>query len=119
MGPFPPEAIDASFAMAKAFFTAHFPDERYEIAVCHSWLLDPQLAEYLPETSNIVQFQRRFREAYRSDESGNDDTLLFVFRAPGTPLDELPQRSTLERAVVRHIRDGKTWHLGHGWLELR
>ena len=29
-----------------------------------------------------------------------------------------PQRSTLERAIVDHLRSGGHWHLGHGWFEL-
>jgi len=117
MGAFPPEACDASFAQARAFFATHFPEVRYRIATCHSWLLDPQLAGYLPETSNIVQFQRRFRTPYNLDP-GNEDTLGFVFRSPGTPLDELPQRTTLERAVVQHIRNGSSWNVGHAWLDM-
>ena len=28
--------------------------------VCHSWLLDPQLGEYLRPDSNIMRFQQRF-----------------------------------------------------------
>jgi hypothetical protein len=116
-GPFPPDACDASFAQARAFFATHFPEERYEIAVCHSWLLDEQLADYLPESSNIVQFQRRFRQAYRPDPN-NRTTLEFVFRTPDAPLDDLPQTTTLECAVVRHIREGRHWHGGMGWLEL-
>jgi hypothetical protein len=115
LGPFPPEACDASFAQARAFFTRHYPAERYRFATCHSWLLDPQLADYLPPTSNIIQFQQRFRSAYTPDY-GDRGTLDFVFRGPDRPLDELPQRTTLERAVVKHLRDGKHWHGGAGWL---
>jgi hypothetical protein len=117
MGPFPPDACDASFAMAKVFFARHFPEWQFRLAICESWLLDPQLAGYLPETSNIIQFQRRFHLAY-PNEPNNDSTLGFVFRSPGTPLDELPQRTRLERAVVSHIRAGKSWTGGTGWLAL-
>jgi len=116
-GPFPPDACDESFQQAREFFTRHFPEETYRIAVCYSWLLDDQLADYLPQSSNILQFQRRFRRAYRPDANSRI-TLDFVFRTPDRPLDELPQGTTLERAVVRHIRDGKHWHGGTGWLEL-
>ncbi len=117
MGPFTPADCDASFALAREFFATHFPDERYDIAVCHSWLLDPQLAEYLPATTNIVQFQQRFRPLYTPD-ANNGATLEFVFRTPDRPLDELPQNTTLERAVVQHIRDGRSWHGGMCWLPL-
>ncbi len=117
-GPFTPAACDASFAGAASFFAAHFPDERYEIGVCHSWLLDEQLAGYLPETSNIVRFQRRFHQALTLDDN-DGSTLRFVFGLEtDLPLGDYPQRTTLERAAIAHIRAGRHWHGGVGWLRL-
>ena len=117
-GPFSAEACDASFAAAVPFFTEHFPEERYEVGVCYSWLLDEQLAEYLPVTSNIVRFQRRFQPIHQPP-AGNAGTLQFVFGMhTDLPLDAYPQRTTLERAVIGHIRAGHQWHGGVGWLRL-
>ena len=117
-GPFTPAACDASFAGAVAFFAEYFPDERYEIGVCHSWLLDEQLAGYLPETSNIVRFQRRFHQALTPD-ANDGSTLRFVFGLEtDLPLGDYPQRTTLERATISHIRSGRHWHGGVGWLRL-
>jgi hypothetical protein len=59
------QACELSFEAAVDFFKRHLPAEKYRLAVCHSWLLDPQLAEYLPTDSNIIQFQRRFQPAYQ------------------------------------------------------
>ena len=117
-GPMTPEACDASFARAKAFFAQHFPEERYTIAVCHSWLLDEQLAEYLPAASNIIQFQRRFRPAYRPDDHNDSVIVEFVYGKSVAELDELPRRTRLERVVVDHIRAGRHWYGGAGWLRL-
>jgi hypothetical protein len=116
-GPMTPTACDASFARARQFFAEHFPEEPYDIATCHSWLLDTELARYLPETSNIIQFQRRFNIAYR-DNDNNESIVGFVFGRRLAELDDLPQNTTLERAVVAHIRSGQTWHGGAGWLSL-
>jgi len=117
MGPLTPEACDASIARAKTFFAEHFPEERYVAAVCHSWLLDPQLRDYLPESSNIIRFQRRFALA---DHEHDVDTSIvqFVFGPTPANLDELPQRSSLERAVVRHLKAGRHWKGRSGWFEL-
>jgi hypothetical protein len=126
-GPLSPEACDASFARAREFFARHFPDERYAVATCHSWLLDEQLAEYLPADANIVRFQRRFRPAYRPDPTPFPSILRFVFglehapdAAAPTPeeLDALPRRTALERAVADHLRAGRRWHDAAGWLLL-
>jgi hypothetical protein len=112
-----PEACDASFARAPAFFARHFPETPTRIGVCTSWLLDQQLADYLPNDSNIVRFGRRF--AVTGGYDGDFDVLQFVFGRLSMPdLAELPQRTTLERAIVAHWRAGKHWRSATGWLEL-
>jgi GNAT-like C-terminal domain/N-acyltransferase N-terminal domain len=114
-GPLTPRACDASFAWARVFFAAHYPTEEYRQAACHSWLLDGQLAEYLPADSNILRFQRRFRVPEAAAAVLADlDVLKFVFDRPTLPLrpgelDTLPQDSTLRRAIVAHLKAGRHW----------
>ncbi|AZM57535.1 acyltransferase [Streptomyces sp. WAC 01529] len=118
-GPLTPRACDRSIELAKEFFARHFPEERYETAVCHSWLLDPQLREYLPTDSNIVRFQERFRlaDGY-GDEPDDGDPVRFVFGDPDLPVAELPRRTKVERAIGDHLRAGGHWYGGHGWFPL-
>ncbi|MDX6486694.1 MAG: hypothetical protein QOF43_1847 [Gaiellaceae bacterium] len=116
-GPLDSAACDDSFAQARAFFPRHFPNEPVAGAFCTSWLLDPQLAEYLDADSNIIRFQRRF-ELGPATSDARDDVMRFVFSTLSTPLDELPQETTLQRAVVAHLRSGRDWHVGRGWLPL-
>ncbi|GHO91182.1 hypothetical protein KSF_012300 [Reticulibacter mediterranei] len=116
-GPLSPDICSESFEQARSFFAHHFPEETYNFARCSSWLLDPQLADYLPSTSNIVRFQRRFHLV----PGGVDDDLSiirFVFRRAAFSLDDLPQRTALERAVVAHLRAGEHWQVRSGWLTL-
>jgi hypothetical protein len=115
-GPLSPRACDESFARARRFFPRHFPEETYQVAACHSWLLDEQLTEYLPEDTNLIRFQRRFQPAYQPDP--HDDVLQFVFGRDGPDLDALPRRTTLERAVTDHLKAGRHWNGGAGWLQL-
>ncbi|MFE9024068.1 acyltransferase domain-containing protein [Streptomyces sp. NPDC007808] len=115
-GPLSPAAVDRSLALAREFFPRHFPQERYAAATCHSWLLDPQLAEYLPEDSNIVRFQTRWRVAQQGGEPTDTEPVQFVFGDPELPIDGLPRRTALERAVGDHLRAGGHWYIGHGWL---
>lgn len=122
MGPMSPSACDAAFDRARTFFARHFPEEPYRTAVCHSWLLDDQLGEYLPQSSNIIKFQRRFRRAYTGD-ADDLNVLRFVFDRVATSgddilLDDLPQTTHLERSMVRHVRSGRHWYGAMGWLEL-
>jgi len=117
-GPLSPVACDRSLDLAREFFPKHYPEESHTVASCASWLLDPQLAQYLPADSNIVRFQRRFRSAHAPQENYDRDTLGFVFGDPDLPLDTLPRDSTLQRAVVDHLRSGAHWYGGRGWFEL-
>ena len=118
-GPLRPADCDASLRAAAEFVAEQFPQERFRFAMCSSWLLDEQLAEYLPREANIVDFQRRFTR-FGDRPIADDDVLEFVFHAPrGTAdLDRLPQDTALQRAIVRHLRDGRHWRLGHGWTPL-
>jgi hypothetical protein len=116
-GSLTPEACDDSLAQARPFFARHFPETPTRLAICTSWLLDPQLAEYLAPDSNIVRFGRRFTlvgEGY----DGDADVLRFVFHRIGPKIDDLPQRTTLERASVAHLRAGKHWLSRTGWLTI-
>jgi hypothetical protein len=123
-GPMRPDLCDDSFAWAPEFYARYYPDERYRVAHCHSWLLDDQLARYLGPGANIVRFQRRFRVPDEVPAQPGDLTVLkFVFDRPETPLrpgnlEALPQRTTLERAVVGHLRDGGHWLSRTGWCDL-
>jgi hypothetical protein len=94
------------------------PDGPPRIATCTSWILDEQLAEYLPTDSNILSFQRRFTIVPGARD--NDEAVLhFVFGSERPKeLNALPQRTTLERAVVEHLRRGRHWRMRTGWLQL-
>jgi hypothetical protein len=118
LGPFSPQACDRSLERARRFFAEHYPQERYRVATCYSWLLDPQLARYLPADSNIVRFQRRFRIVHPGEGDYDRETIDFVFGDPDLPLDRLPRDTTLQRAVADHIRGGEHWNGARGWFEL-
>ncbi|MFI5909703.1 acyltransferase domain-containing protein [Dactylosporangium sp. NPDC051541] len=121
-GPLSPALVDASLDEARAFFPAHFPDEPYTAFSCGSWLLDPQLMEYLPEASNIIRFQRRFtlEEPYEQPEGLDPDVEVrrFVFRDLTTPLEALPRRTALQRAALDHWNAGRHWHWRTGRFPL-
>ena len=113
----------SSFARAARFFAHHHPDDAYRRAYCHSWLMDGQLAGYLSPDANIVRFQRRFVVPDGAPAQSADlDVLKFVFDRPPTPLrpgelDGLPQRTSLQRALVAHLRSGGHWWTRVGWCD--
>jgi hypothetical protein len=116
-GPLTPEACDTSLGAAAEFFARHLPEHASRIATCTSWLLDEQLADVLPATSNIVRFQARFRMVPGARED-DGEILRFVFDRVPASLDDLRPETELERAILGHLRGGGHWRLRTGWLRL-
>ena len=112
------EECDDSLGRARAFHAAHFPEESYDVGICESWLMDDQLLAYLPAASNIARFQSRFTLGDPWSRLADEDVIRFAFGHLPASLDDLPQDTTLGRAIVSHLRDGGHWYFRRGWLEL-
>lgn len=118
-GPLLPEACDSAFLDGARFFRRHFPEETYRIVHCRSWLLDPQLASYLPAESNIILFARRFSLVPDAADSGNGDrAILHWVLETGAPHATAPTTTSLQRAVLQHLREGHHWRVRFGWRVL-
>ena len=104
-----------SLKQALEFFPKHFPEQPFNALTCSSWLMDNQLADYLPPTSNIVLFLKRF---YLLPLPGTGDkrTLNTVMGGPVDDLDKAPQDTSLQRAIVSHMKRGGRWRGAHGLL---
>ncbi len=118
IGPLTPGSCDASQDEARTFFARHFPETPYRFGTCESWLLDEQLTDVLPESSNIVSFQQRFTHDDAYSSPGDDDIIRFTFGWLPEDLGELPQDTTLQRGIVKKIREGHHWRIRRGWLEI-
>lgn len=98
-----PAAVDASLEAARRFFPERF-GERGSFT-CRSWLLSPALVPLLPEGSNILAFQRRFRVV--SVERGERDFIRWLYQVPeDTPAGALPCRTSLQRGVKELLLSG-------------
>jgi hypothetical protein len=114
-GPLPPATVDESFATARTFFPAHFPDYPVRWFHCRSWLLDPTLSELLPE-SNLAAFQRRWR-LYGRPEPGEEDLSFVVFQRRGqVEPTSLPTDTALRRAAADRLASGRGWNVFNGKL---
>jgi hypothetical protein len=119
---------EESVAAAVECFGQWYPEEPLAGLVCHSWLLDPQLGEYLRPESNIMRFQSRFDLLpYLPSEDpaeGDRELLRLGLQLPVPPaafteqdLAAVPQDTTLQRAFVEHLRAGRHWQLRTGMLK--
>ena len=110
------ELIDDTIRETKEFAAAYFPDFRYKAFMCHSWLMSPQLDTLLGAETNIVQFSRRFRRV--TGKSRAEDVFSFVFLKPDMnfELRELPENTTLERALKHFYLDGNALYEMYGYF---
>lgn len=106
-GPLRPEDCVESYARAAAFFPKHFPEKTCHAYMCFSWLLDPSLADYLDPASNIVGFQRQFQRLPLRDT--NDGQFKGLYPEAWTSPDTCAPRTSLQHALLRHLRAGHRW----------
>lgn len=116
-GPLRPEAVRESLRAGRTLLRRRFAEERLRVRFCVSWLLDPQLADALPEGSNIRAFQALFRIGPAKEDDGDASVRKFVFGNSAVPLDELPQRTALESAAVAHWRAGRHFRVHVGRID--
>jgi hypothetical protein len=111
-----PEALDRTFDEARTILRQRWPVEHRRLATCRSWTMDDRLTDFLKPDANLVKFQQRF-ELVPGWVDGDEDVLDFVFRLPGTAVDDLPQTTSLERAVLSVLGSGEKWHTRSGWFD--
>ena len=103
-GAFTEDLCEESYARAKEIFKACYPEFEYKAFHCRSWLLDRQLQKFLSEKSNILSFQKRYT-LYAGKTKG-EDIFSFVFRNNSAEYKDLPEETSLQRALKKHYIDG-------------
>jgi hypothetical protein len=113
---FDADAVDASIEMTKEILGRCYPEYDYKTFFCGSWLLDPQLCDLLKPKSNIISFCKRFKPLAIQD--GGTCVFSFVFRKPNMDFEisELPETTSLERAIKNHYLGGKAIYEYFGYF---
>ena len=114
------EALDASYAMARAFYREYpfmcLNNGGYPQGImCHSWLLSPTLRTLLKENSGIRRFAEDFTLTHSESESKGCYYFLFRVRED-TPTADLPEDTSLRRAVKAYLMAGGGIGSGYGLL---
>ncbi len=95
-----------SFVRAGAFFPRHFPERAAPRAVvCSSWLFYPGLCDVLPDTSNIVRFQRAFLRVPLPGATAGQ-TYERAFAPYGRAIRREQLATTLQQRLFAHIEAG-------------
>jgi hypothetical protein len=100
------EALDESYSKARKFYKNFYPDFSDAPFFCHSWLLSPALKTLLPHCSKILGFQSDY-QIVDVDEA-NEGFYLYIYnqREKVTDNEQLPENTSLQRAVKRHLLNG-------------
>lgn len=106
--------LRASYLGAKDFFTQFFPDFAQAPFRCQSWLLAPSLTPLLPPRSRIRDFQKSFTLVELEKES--PAFLDWIYGRRDIPPGELPETTSLQRAVKHHVLRGGGIEWAHGIL---
>lgn len=98
-----------SFSQAKEFFAEFFPDFKYTVFTCHSWLLDPTLKKHLSENSNIIKFGDMWTRIENDDSNA---LIRYIFRwdANEENLRDMTPPSSFAQRVKDAILRGETFH---------
>ena len=112
---FSPSAIDESLVNAKLFFSKYYPELSNTEYRCHSWLLNRQLKEMLNENSNILSFQNRF-DIFDDGEIGID-FIEWLYHTKSTDYDTLPENTSLQRNMKKHLLSGGVIRNSYGSLK--
>ena len=103
---------EKSYAWAREFFREYYGMEQC-VFFCGSWLLHPWMQEVLPETSSIIKFQKKFKllEVIQNVDSAK----AWIFPGYETKeVSELPTDTTLRRAAIDRIKNGKPIGVARG-----
>jgi len=107
-------ACKESVAMAEDFFAKYFPDFTYQYYTCNSWLMDEGLAQFLPENSNIIKFQKLF-EIY--NKRAYDSILHFMFKyglSDREEIRDIPASTLFSKKIKEYALAGGTFYIACG-----
>ncbi len=106
-----------SVANAFLFFDRYFPEVQWKAACCSSWLLDRGMKNFLPETSNILAFEKMFfpLPALNTSDHGHY-RWVFGKGINAETARKMEAKTRLQRGIVRYVENGGILKTGAGCI---
>lgn len=105
-------SVNNAYQRARAFFESWLGTP--VVFVCHSWMLFPKLEEVLSPQSNLLAFAKDY-DVFDYGEYADYEETWRIFDKRFTPeLETLPQKTSLQRAVLEWIKQGEKFGWGYG-----
>ncbi|SHO49168.1 acyltransferase domain-containing protein [Anaerocolumna xylanovorans] len=105
----------ASYTWSKEFFKEYYPGFAYKYYICDSWMLSPGLKDVLPADSRILSFQKDFTITEWDKE--NPSYLEWVYKNSNLTLEELPENTSLQRNIKKHLKEGGKIGTAFGYIK--
>jgi len=99
-------AVSESYRKALDFFPKYYPDFKYRLFLCCSWLLSPALKALLPENSKITGFASEYEVVQFDEESEGFFAYLYNIKKRPDDLGALPEDTALRRNVKKFLAGG-------------
>ncbi len=98
------KSVRESYDAALRVFREHFPDFHPKAFYCHSWMMAPELGDILKPDSNLLSFGKPYIK-YPCPTRG-EDVLTFVFKQKPADYADLPENTSLQRALKKIYLSG-------------
>ena len=106
------ERCGESLRAVPEFFSRYYPERPFVGICCGSWILNSAIQELLPDTSNLVRFQR---EVYLFPLGLDEGSLPnAIFRGVPEDLSEAPRDTSFQRAYLDRELGGEPMVAGGG-----
>lgn len=109
------DSIQASLSAFHRFRETCFPDWKDVRLTCETWMLMPELQEFLGENSKIVAFQKLFQ----IEQIDREATWYMEWIFPGydTVDDKLPEKTKLQRTLKKFLLSGNKFGIARGYIK--
>ena len=99
------ELSEKSYEMARQIFRKCYPEFDFKGFYCFSWMMDKRLKQIMGRDTNVTLFADKYL-VFPTKDSG-EDIYSFLFRLPKVvPACELPQKTSMQRAVKEYLMQG-------------
>lgn len=109
------DSIQASLSAFYAFRETYYTDWKDVRLTCNSWMLMPELQDFLGMNSKIVAFQRLFQ--IDSIDREADWYMQWIYPGYDVADDKLPEKTLLQKELKKYLLDGKKFGVAKGHLK--
>ncbi|MBQ7152815.1 MAG: hypothetical protein IJR83_02630 [Clostridia bacterium] len=113
--PMTDEVRNETYRQAYEFFRPQFPDGVVVIRTC-TWILNPDQLEFLPEDSHLRGFINDFYIDTIHEKQTFGDAWRLVGPYSKLPVEEWPERTTMQRGYKKLLLEGRKTKEGAGLI---